>query len=139
MRVIKEVRQDMLENSLWVDIVAGFVAGVGMVEFVDSGGVALCELEFDDMEITSTGTGNAIMRLKSIDGSFTLKGSAHAAGTAYEFKIWGSNPSTVPQYILIGTIGTLTSSAELRFNITNWVSGTFVSIENFDIIIPNGE
>ena len=140
MQVIKQVRQDMLEDRLWVDIVAGFTGLplVGKVEFVDSGGVPLCELEFDDMEIVSNGTDNSIMRLKSIDGSYILKSTVHTAGTVSEFKIWGSNPHVIPQYILIGTVGTLTSSAELRFNIVNWVIGTFVSIENFDIIIPNG-
>lgn len=139
MIVNKGVRQDMLENSLWDKIDDSFVGGKGKVEFFDNSGNDLCELEFDDMAIVSTGTDNAIMRLKSIDGSFTLKGTAHDPGTVSTFKILGTDPQIGPdEYILTGSIGTLTSSAELRFNIVNWVDGTYVTIGNFDIIIPNG-
>ena len=140
MIVNKIVRQAMLEDSLWDNIVLGFdaITSIGKVEFFDNGGIPLCDLEFDNMQIVSTGSDNAIMRLMSIDGSFVLKSSAYAAGTVSTFKIFGKIPTLALDYILVGTVGTLTSSAELRFNIVNWVIGTFISIENFDIIIPNG-
>ena len=137
MIVNKTVRQAMLSESLWLKITASFVASKGKVEFVDNSGDPVCDLYFDDMQIVSTGTGNAIMRLKSIDGSFILKGTAIDEKTVTTFKILGTGDA-INEYILVGSVGTLTSSAELRFNIVNWSVGTFVSIENFDIIIPNG-
>ena len=141
MRFEKTVRQAMLEDSLWPNIVSGFsgAPSVGKVEFFDNSGILLCELDFNDKEIVSTGTDKAILRLKSIDGSFILKGASIAAGTVTTFKIYGNDYSALGLgYILVGSVGTLTSSEDLRFNVVNWLDGTFISIENFDIIISNG-
>ena len=141
MRVIKSVRQDILETSLWVLIENSFVLTIGIIEFFDAAGVSLCELSFDDYQMAPTATGNAILRLKSIDGSYVLKGTAHTTGIVASFKILGTDPSKVlpnSNYIITGTVGSLTSSADLRFNITSWSNTTFVTIENFDIIIPDG-
>ena len=134
MRVEKTIRQAMLNDVLWEEIKKGFVLSIGKIEFFDSDDVSLCELSFDDMEIVSTGTDDAIMRLKSIDESFTLKGTAHTIGVVSKFKILGDSS----EYILTGSVGTLTSSSELKFNKTSWSNGTFISIENFDIKILNG-
>lgn len=138
MRVNKAVRQEMLSATLWDVLVGAFVGGKGKVEFFDSLGNDLCELEFDDLQMVSTATDRAIMRLKSIDGSLVLKGTAHDPGKVSSFKILGDDPVSGVDYVLSGSVGTLTSSSEVRFNIVNWLDGTFVSIENFDIVIPNG-
>ena len=141
MRVFKTVRQNMLE-ALWdlIDDSFDAITNIGIVEFFDAAGVSLCELSFDDKYIAPTATGNAILRLMSIDGSYILKGTAHTSGIVSSFKILGKS-LTIPipeDYIITGTVGSLTSSADLRFNITSWSNTTFVSIENFDIIIPEG-
>jgi len=142
MRVFKTVRQNMLEASLWVLIENSFdaITNIGIVEFFDSGGNPLCELSFDNYQIAPTATGNAILRFISIDGSYILKGTAHTSGIVSSFKILGKSV-TIPipeDYIITGTVGNLASSADLRFNITDWSNTTFVTIENFDIIIPEG-
>jgi len=142
MRVFKTVRQNMLEASLWVLIENSFdaITNIGIVEFFNAAGTALCELSFDNYQIAPTATGNAILRFISIDGSYILKGTAHTSGIVSSFKIKGTDPLPVPveDYIITGTVGNLTSSADLRFNITNWSDTTFITIENFDIIIPEG-
>ncbi len=143
MRVDKKIRDAMLV-TLGDIIEAAFGEAAptdrNKVEFFDLAGDLLCELEFDSVDPISTGADKAIVRLKSIDGSYILKGTASGAGlpgTVDSYKILCKVGSDV-DYYLTGSVGTLTSSAELRFNIVSWVEGTFISIENFDIIIPNG-
>ena len=137
MQVDKWVREQML-LTLEDKIDDSFVASKGYVEFFDSGGTALCSLEFDDMEIQSTGTDNAILLFKSTDGSDTLKGTVSVAGEVVSFKIKGTNDDPANDYVIIGTVGPLNSSADLQFNVTQWQNGTYVTIEDFSIELPNG-
>ena len=138
MLVNKGPRQDMLE-TLKDKIDDSFVSSIGVLEFFNTLGTKICELSFKDMDIASTSSDNAILRFKSIDDSYILKGTATDSGIVSSFKIKGTDSEVGPdEYIVVGTIGSLASNADLKFNITSWQVGTYVTIENFDIVLLNG-
>lgn len=141
MQTNKWVREQMLA-VLSDKIDDSFSGGKGYVEFFDSAGTSICILEFDLMEIQATTTDNSVLRFRSIDGSYTLKGSAteSSVGGVTEFRIKGTvddSPLTEGN-VIVGSVGNISSSADLKFNIVSWQPGTFVTIKDFSIIFPNG-
>ena len=138
MQVNKGPREDML-TTLKDKINDSFVAGVGVIEFFNTLDIGICELSFDDMDIITTASDNATLRFKCIDGSYVLKGTSTGTGTVSSFKIKGTDSIEGPdEYIITGTVGSLASNADLKYNITSWKVGTYVTITNFSIVLPNG-
>ena len=141
MQVNRGPRLDML-SSLRDNIVAAFTEALpndsGLIEFFDLDGDNLCNLAFKEIEKVESSS-NATYRFVSIDDSYTLKGVSIDSGTVSSFKIRGyDSDESGNEYIVVGTVGSLASNADLKFNITTWQVGTYITIENFDFILPSG-
>jgi len=104
----------------------------------ESGEVELCKVYFYSVETPSTSGGKATYRFYAKDGSTVIRGTVgDNEGTVKSFKISGCvPPSTSPvDDFITGTVGGLTSSADMKFNKTLWQTGMNITISNLYLVM----
>ena len=93
--------------------------------------VILCSILFDDLINLST-IGDIASYLFSSSNGVTLRDTVVESGIVKTFNIWGrvniSDP--INTSFITGTVGGLTSSADMRFNKINWQIGQNITITN---------
>jgi hypothetical protein len=140
MQVNTTLRQDML-NLLKTSITVGYGAVVPTktIKFYSSShGSPLCTVTFDDLEIYTDGD-RVGYKFKSSDGTMVLRGVVENTGTVSNFEIDGVLSSeAVVTNMLYGTVGGLSTSADIRFNSLNWTEGVNISLSNLAIIMLQG-
>lgn len=136
-----QIRREML------DTLAGFINdadGVGnhVIQFLNASDVVIAAIEFDFVELQTDSGSSAIYRFKFIDDTYILKGLAiedAGPGGVTKFQIqakYGTPPSN--NWGITGTVGTLASSADIKFNSVQWVTGLYITITSLRFVLPNG-
>ena len=102
-----------------------------IITFKDAVGTTLSQVPFKELILSNSGD----FYLFSSGGinSTTLRGDIVSTGAVATFEIEGEDTSSVKTVILSGTVGSLTSQADLKVNRVNWVSGRVVVWNNLSI------
>lgn len=129
----------MRSNKILADLTLSIVDYIEPDEpkiyFYDSSGlVLLCEIPFLGLEQIASEAGIAKYLFKSNDGS-VLRNIVSQTGVVRKFQIHGKVEigDSVDNAFIEGTVGSLTSSADLRFNKTSWQSGMNITITDLQI------
>jgi len=142
MKINKIIREEMLETLKDLILEADGNDADAMKIIFSNGSTDLCEVGFKDIILYTLSSSSARYRFQASDDSYLLRSVADSDGTVSEFRIIGrNNPGTTPATygtIITGTVGNLITSADITFNMINWVDGTFISIENLDFTLPDG-
>jgi hypothetical protein len=93
----------------------------------------ICSIPYEGLTLLTIGE-KASLKFKAPDDSFILRGAAAATGDVDNFIIYGQASNET----VTGTVGGLTSSADLKFSRTNWEIGTFITIQDLVISLPQG-
>jgi len=140
MQVNTTLRQEML-NLLKTSITVGYglVVPTKTIKFYsNTPGDPLCTVTFNDLEIYSDGD-RVGYKFKSSDGTFVLRGSVANTGTVAYFNIDGVLDDETPVVdMLHGTVGGLSTTADIRFNSLSWTEGINISLSNLAIIMLQG-
>lgn len=109
------------------------------IYFFDINDVRLCTIFFNQVSNPNV-TGDKVTYLfKSLDDSSTIRGTVDVAGTVKTFKIFGATDLTQPELInlnfITGTVGALSSSADMKFNKTSWTIGMNITISNLYLVM----
>lgn len=129
MNVILSLRRSMLE----VIRQPLRYASTKQITFYDASSVALANLSYNDVSYVA---GLAKMKFTSTGGGNVLRGSVDTAGRPVRFEIFG-NVAGPDILIISGTVGSLGSSADIRFNKIDWSEGGIVTLTNLSIVLPN--
>jgi hypothetical protein len=107
------------------------------IYLLDASGTTLCTIFFGSVSDPSTTGDKATYLFKSIDDSVTLRGSVDIAGAVKTFRIMGViPPSSIPiDNFITGTVGGLSSSADMKFNKTTWSEGMNITISNLYLVM----
>jgi len=131
MQVIIELRQDML------DIIKTSIENGGvdhMIKFKDESDVLLAEIEFQDLE----DYGSARYVFRALDDSYSLRAAVVADGRVAKFTIQGWVDAAPEDNTLVGTVGRLASTADIRFNKLDWSEGASITINTLLIYVKQG-
>jgi hypothetical protein len=128
MHVDYAIRMGML--GLIKDEITGSGASK-FISFMNSSNVTLLDLPFNDMETVSGIGDKAAFKFKALDDTHVLRGAAIVAGVVVKFKVFGTGG--LSDVVLDGTVGSLTSTADLKFSRTTWNIGTFIIIQDLMI------
>jgi len=131
MQVIVELRKDML------DIIKASIehgSADQKIIFKDASDVTLAEIEFQDL----VDAGDAQYMFRSVDDTNILKAVVVTDGRVATFVISGHDGSDVNPAALTGNVGTLTSTADIRFNKLDWSEGAGITITNLRIYVKQG-
>jgi hypothetical protein len=107
------------------------------------GPTLLCEVPFDDLEIYTDGD-RVGYKFKYADGTKVLRGSVLASGTVAYFDIDGVVPAEdlIPAELVTdmihGTVGGLSTTADIRFNSLSWTGDVNISLSNLAILMLQG-
>jgi hypothetical protein len=119
---------DVLKDSL-------LASGVDRrISFYDNSGELLGDVVFTDIEDRSIGDG-VIMYTFVYYGNTVLSFTPQKFGTVSSFKIMGVDPDdSAVKNVVIGTVGPLSSSADIRMNRVNWVPGNIITFNKFSFV-----
>lgn len=139
MQVDVQIRRDMLE--VLADVINN-ADGIGNheVQFLNASDDLIAAIEFDSLELQTDSGESAIYRFKCADGTYVLKGLAGAdsgSGGVTKFQIlckFGPGPSNA--FGVNGTVGTMASTADIKFNSTQWVEGLYITITSLRFVLP---
>jgi hypothetical protein len=133
MKVDVELRIEMLQ------VIRGSLLDVMVptqqIVFYDAGANVLCNLPFNDL--VATGVGDEYQFISADVNPNILRGTAILSGTVDSFTIDGYIGASVKN-ALTGSVGSLSSSSDLRFNRLDWNSGAIITLENLTISIAQG-
>jgi len=93
----------------------------------------ICTLTFKDLQPLEIGE-KAALKFIAPDDSYILRAAATADGVVDNFIIFGTGSDIA----ITGTVGSLVSSADIKFSRTNWVSGTVITIQNLVLSLIQG-
>ena len=129
MQVNDQLRLDML-NVAKASIEDG--TADHKIIFKDAGDIPLAELEFKDL--VSFG---ADYKFRAPDDTYALRTAVIADGRAVSFAIEGKINGGV-DVALSGSVGSLISNADIRFNKQDWATGASITLNNLIIFIKQG-
>jgi len=130
MQVIIELRIDMLD-VIKTAIEDG--SADHMIRFKDGSDVLLAEVEFLDL----VDTGDAQYAFRALDGTSSLRAAVVADGRVSKFTIEGVSSGLKPS-ALLGSVGKLASTNDIRFNKLDWSQGASITINNLFIYVKQG-
>ena len=105
------------------------------IVFKDSADVILAEMLFKELNRF----GSEIKFIfKGLDDTTTLKAVVLANGTVAKFEIEGKIPDDGTEIALRGTVGSLNSNADLRFNRREWATGGNIIFNKLTISLKQG-
>ena len=125
-------------SRLPIDAVILTPAIAKKIIFKDIGDITLCEVPFSTMSLESGVTTSATYRMRASDGSGNLVAAATQGGTVTTFEIAGYRGGVTNSELVKGTIGNISSGADIKINKTLWQAGTLVTLTNFQLVIPQG-
>jgi len=103
------------------------------ITFYDANSVALANLAYNDVSYVAS---LAKINFTPAVGGNVLRGSVGVAGRPVRFEIFGKFGSQ-DTLVISGTVGSLGSSADIRFNKIDWSEGGIVTLQNLSIVLPN--
>ena len=127
--LLTDIRTAIVTNILPVDRQIYF--------FGTDPNIVLCSLLFNDLINLST-VGNKASYLFSANDGPTLRNTVVAADKVKTFKIWGKVNNSDPspdQSFITGSVGGLTSSADMKFNKVDWQIGQNITITNLYLLM----
>lgn len=105
------------------------------IVFKDSADVILAKMLFKELDRF----GSEIKFIfKGLDDTTTLKAVVLANGTVAKFEIEGKIPDDGTEIALRGTVGSLNSNADLRFNRREWATGGNITFNKLTISLKQG-
>jgi len=132
MKVIVELRQGML--NVIKDSIEHVSISDKTITFRNESGDPLAIMEFQDL----IDTGDAQYMFRAIDDTNILKAIVTADGRVVDFIISGYDGSGVDTSALSGSVGKLTSTADIRFNKLDWSEGASITITDLRIYVKQG-
>lgn len=133
MKVDVDLRVEML------DVIRNSLLHVSIptkqVQFFDAGSNLLCNLLFND--IIATGTGDEFQFTSADVDPNTLRGIALLSGVVDSFTIDGFIGAGI-KVALSGSVGSLSSTKDIRFNRIDWNSGAIITLNKLTISIAQG-
>ena len=106
-----------------------------LIVFKDDSDVVLCEVPFKELAALAS---DAKYEFIALDDTNVLKSVVIAAGTVSKFSIEGDLGFAVEDAIT-GTVGTLSSQADLKFNKVIWSLGSTVTLSAVRMYIKEGQ
>ena len=133
MKVDIQLRIDMLDviKSSLLDV----SVPVKQVIFYDALDNVLCNLPFVD--IIATGLGDKFQFISSDVNPDILRAPAILSGTVDSFSIDG-DINAVVKVALSGSVGSLSSSADIRFNRIDWNNGAIITLSKLTMSVAQG-
>jgi hypothetical protein len=109
-----------------------------LIKFYDNTDALLCTIEYIDL-ITDNSGERRVIKFKSPDGTYSLRGTATAPGRVSYFTIDGKPDGKPYLDIMIrGSVGGVGSSSDIKFNRLDWSSNTTITLTNLSLIILQG-
>jgi hypothetical protein len=109
------------------------------IYFYDSEGTLLCTIFFYTLSTSATVGDKVECLFKSADSSTTIRGTVETAGIVKTFRIMGltdlGEPESIDGDFITGTVGSLSSSADMKFNKTSWSEGMNITISNLYLVM----
>ena len=95
----------------------------------------MCQLQYKTLELGSGVGDDTAYEFTAQDGSTVLRGIVDlAGGQVAKFLITGVAGDTIS-----GTVGTISSAADIRFNMLEWTKGvTVITMTRLRLVIPQG-
>jgi hypothetical protein len=140
MQIDSALRTDMLSlvKTSILDGYSGHVPSKTIKFYSNTPGTPLCVVEFSDLELDVVGQ-KVSYKFKSSDGSTTLRASVLAQGIVSYFVIDGILPNlTAVEQMLIGTVGGLSSTADIRFNSLDWSIDSNLTMTDLSLVMLQG-
>jgi hypothetical protein len=103
------------------------------IHFYDENNYDFCDIPFGLLEEQTSLGNKAIYQFFSLDESPTIRGTVTSSGVVKTFKIFGNG--TLDNPLISGTVGSFTSSADMKFNKTSWITGMNIAISNLYLVI----
>jgi hypothetical protein len=133
MNIIPLVRNKMLtiakDAILHEDIV------IKQITFLDNSSLVLANMPFYDLVYLGSQTQ---LKFYSIGGGTVLRTSIILSGTPVRFEILGKpEGEDDPLIVLSGTVGSINTKSDIKFNRINWISGGILTLNNLVLILPN--
>ncbi len=128
MQVILEIRQSMLEV-----LKDAIEAGSNIIYFTD-GSTTLAEMQFKELEAD---VGDAKYKFIAFDDTESLKAAVLVSGRVSEFYIDGVPPGGGSAAVS-GSVGGLSSSADIRFNRRDWTESGVITLNNLVLKLLQG-
>jgi hypothetical protein len=134
MKFAKLLRQEMLGDVARPAI----MAGDKKIKFYE-GNDLLCEVQFSDLVIKTEGVGDsAVYVFTGSDGLDLLIGAVSAGGTVSRFKIQAEVGSVLDNDAISGSVGAITSGADIKFNNVSWQPGMTITLRSVSLILGQG-
>lgn len=107
------------------------------IYFLDIDDNTLCTIFFNSVSNPSTSGDKVTYLFKSLDGAPTIRGTVEVPGAVKKFRILGmlTGGLTPNGNFITGTVGGLSSSADLKFNNTTWSVGMNITISNLYLVM----
>ena len=103
------------------------------IHFYDESGNDFCDVPFGSLESYATLGSKVIYQFISSDSSLTIRAAVNADGIVKRFSIIGKGSVGTPD--ISGTVGSFTSSADMKFNKTSWTNGMNIAISNLYLVL----
>lgn len=128
------MRVDAPTISSMFAVLRNAVVGGGapqVIRFFTVTDVAICDIDFDDIEEESTALGNFYFR--DPNDSKVIRGVVTADGVAHHFEIYDSTATNV---IMSGDVSLLNSGGDITFNSLDWKQNEVAIISSLRIYFP---
>ena len=136
MNISVAARSDLLKN-LRTYLVDNVPENNRYIYFYSSGSPnALCSLKYSDITTPSITGGKATYTFVAIDG-VTLRNIVSLGGKVSSFKISGRVliADSLDSEFVVGTVGSFSSSSDMKFNKLQWEVGMNVTVTNLMLVM----
>ena len=103
------------------------------IHFYDEAGNGFCDVPFGSLESYATLGSKVIYQFISSDSSLTIRAIVNSDCVVKRFAVIGMGSVDTPD--ISGTVGSFTSSADMKFNKTSWVAGMNIAISNLYLVL----